>query len=239
MALANQLVYSGKLRCASEQQASARLVLAPMDEMEGASEAVELANGAWLARLVAPGASVVFADTDEVPAPESVDLRTIRNHIEAQLVSIVVRALRRRGVAGHCIGVIAPYRAHLKAIRALIPDADVEIQTVDRFQGRDKDVIVFSGVRSNASGTVGDLLQDLPRMNVAITRARRKFVLIASRSTLSLAPPWRSLLALLARGDGLIVRLPAHAHKSAAALARDALVADTLADLADCDLAGL
>ena len=61
----------------------------------------------------------------------------------------------------------------------------VEMHTADKFQGRDKEVIVISLVRSNSQGSVGDLLQDWRRINVAFTRARSKLIIVGSRTTLS------------------------------------------------------
>jgi DNA replication ATP-dependent helicase Dna2 len=61
----------------------------------------------------------------------------------------------------------------------------LEISTVDRYQGRDKPVIILSFVRSNNRGKVGRLLEDMRRINVALTRAKHKLILVGSLSTLS------------------------------------------------------
>ena len=61
----------------------------------------------------------------------------------------------------------------------------VEVHTVDRFQGRDKDIIIMSMVRSNDTLQIGDLLKDWRRLNVAITRAKSKLILVGSKTTLS------------------------------------------------------
>lgn len=58
------------------------------------------------------------------------------------------------------------------------------MHTADKFQGRDKEVVVLSLVRSNENQTVGDLLKDWRRVNVALTRARTKLLVLGSRSTL-------------------------------------------------------
>lgn len=63
--------------------------------------------------------------------------------------------------------------------------ADVEVETVDRYQGRDKPVIIMSLVRSNGNKQVGSLLSDVRRLNVAFTRAKHKLVLIGCGSTLA------------------------------------------------------
>ena len=70
----------------------------------------------------------------------------------------------------------------------------VESATVDRFQGRDKDMILLSLVRSNPEGHVGQLLQDWRRINVAVTRAKSKLVLLGNSNTLKQAPLLAALL---------------------------------------------
>jgi len=71
----------------------------------------------------------------------------------------------------------------------------VEIKTVDGFQGREKEVVIVSFVRSNKSGTIG-FLKDLRRLNVSITRAKRKLVLIGDSNTLESEGCYRRLVAL-------------------------------------------
>ena len=70
------------------------------------------------------------------------------------------------------------------------------MNTVDGFQGQERDVIVISLVRSNERGEIG-FLHDLRRMNVAITRARMKLILIGDRSTLCRVPFYRRLAAYI------------------------------------------
>ncbi len=71
----------------------------------------------------------------------------------------------------------------------------LEISTIDRYQGRDKSVIILSFVRSNLKGNTGRLLQDKRRLNVALTRAKCKLIMVGSFSTLkSGSVPLRPLL---------------------------------------------
>ena len=78
----------------------------------------------------------------------------------------------------------------------------LELSTIDRYQGRDKDVIILSTVRSNAGGKVGRLLLDMRRLNVALTRAKCKLIIVGSFSTLSKgSDPPRPLLARVNRRD--------------------------------------
>ena len=104
---------------------------------------------------------MVFFDTDEVPARETKFGELTKNDIEAFLVQQTIEALVMGGVRAQDIGVISPYRAQLKAIEARIKERhpDVEVHTVDRYQGRQKKFIIFSLVRSNASQNVSANIQ--------------------------------------------------------------------------------
>ncbi len=98
------------------------------------------------------------------------------------------------------IGLISPYRAQVKYLRHLIKRISffkpfrnsISINTVDGFQGQERDIIVISLVRSNEDGEIG-FLRDLRRMNVAMTRARMKLIIIADSSTLARHPFYRKL----------------------------------------------
>jgi len=110
------------------------------------------------------------------------------NPDEARLVARHVRALLEAGVAASAIGVITPYNAQVQGLRDLLTDLpDLEIGTVDGFQGREKEAIVLSLVRSNDRGEVG-FLTERRRMNVAVTRARRHVALVGDTATLACDP---------------------------------------------------
>lgn len=110
------------------------------------------------------------------------------NRQEADLVVRRVAALRSAGVAAKDIAVIAPYAAQVRLLRdridAAIDGGDaIEVDTVDGFQGREKEAVVISLVRSNAAGDIG-FLADTRRMNVALTRARRKLIVVGDSATI-------------------------------------------------------
>lgn len=98
------------------------------------------------------------------------------------------------------VGLISPYRGQVRLLRQLIKKNAffkpfrhlITINTVDGFQGQERDIIVISMVRSNEDGQVG-FLRDLRRMNVAITRARMKLILIGDDTTLCRHPFYRKL----------------------------------------------
>ncbi len=109
-----------------------------------------------------------------------------------------VGQLIEAGLPAADIAVIAPYAAQIRWLREHAarqePSLDaLEIDTVDGFQGREKEAVVISLVRSNREGEIG-FLADTRRMNVALTRARRKLIVIGDSSTLGGHPFYAALL---------------------------------------------
>lgn len=90
------------------------------------------------------------------------------------------------------VGLISPYKAQVQYLRQLVRKDTffkpyrslITINTVDGFQGQERDVILISLVRANEDGQIG-FLNDLRRMNVAITRARMKLIILGDASTLT------------------------------------------------------
>ncbi|MCC6332666.1 MAG: AAA family ATPase [Myxococcales bacterium] len=129
---------------------------------------------------------VLFLDTagkgfEEVKAPGT---ESLRNEGEAELIVARARELLAAGLSPQELAVITPYRAQASLIRErLIDVAELEVDTVDAFQGREKDAVLVSLVRSNAEQQVG-FLEDLRRMNVAITRPRRHLFVVGDSATL-------------------------------------------------------
>lgn len=120
------------------------------------------------------------ADYDEEVEPEGLSKR---NPMEGRLVLHKVDELLAVGVDPQDIAVIAPYAAQVRWLREHARNPELEIDTVDGFQGREKEAVVISLVRSNRIGEIG-FLGDKRRMNVALTRARRKLFVIGDSATL-------------------------------------------------------
>ncbi len=106
------------------------------------------------------------------------------NPEEAQMVLDQLRKMIEIGVHPKEIAVISPYSAQVRLLASQSPHPDVEIDSVDGFQGREKELVIVSLVRSNMEGEMG-FLADTRRMNVAMTRARRKLIVIGDSATLS------------------------------------------------------
>jgi predicted DNA helicase len=119
---------------------------------------------------------------------------SIENPGTAGLVAWKVRTFIRAGVKAYQIGVIAPYSAQVARLGIELSEeveAGLEIDSVDGFQGREKEVIIFDAVRSNSNSEIG-FLSDQRRLNVALTRAKRKLVVVADAASLSIDPNWSS-----------------------------------------------
>ncbi|HFC12969.1 MAG TPA: DNA-binding protein, partial [Anaerolineae bacterium] len=129
------------------------------------------------------------ASYDEEREPDG---RSWQNPQEANLVIRKVTALLAAGVEPDVIGIITPYSAQTRLIRAKLQQP-VEVNSVDGFQGREKEAIIISLVRSNQRGEVG-FLRETRRMNVALTRARRKLIVIGDSGTISAEPFFTRLL---------------------------------------------
>ena len=98
------------------------------------------------------------------------------------------------------VGIISPYRAQVQYLRRQIKKKEwakpyrqlISVNTVDGFQGQERDIILISLVRANDDGQIG-FLRDLRRMNVAITRARMKLIILGDASTMTRHPFYRKL----------------------------------------------
>ncbi|XP_056616934.1 DNA replication ATP-dependent helicase/nuclease DNA2 [Triplophysa dalaica] len=218
MSLSNALMYEGKLECGSERTASAVLQLPSKAQVEKELDlyVCEPQYSAWVQAALEPNNPVCFLDTSEVPAQETVEKGGISNQTEALLVQALVTLLLKAGCRAADIGVIAPYRQQLKSISSLLQGPTfkaLEVNTVDKYQGRDKSVIIVSFVRSNTEGNLGELLQDWRRLNVAITRAKHKLLMLGSAPSLRRYPPLEKLLCHLQEKD-MIFQLPPAAHEA-------------------------
>jgi len=105
------------------------------------------------------------------------------NRVEAKLIQNIVIQFLNLGIDPSDIGVITPYYDQKILIRKFVKNEILEVDTVDGFQGREKEIIILSLTRSNPQGNIG-FLRDLRRLNVSITRARRKLIVIGDSDTI-------------------------------------------------------
>ncbi|KAL9053487.1 MAG: hypothetical protein Q9162_004725 [Coniocarpon cinnabarinum] len=214
MSVANSLIYNGRLECGNEAVATRRLDLPRWrgDTSADSSRGQANVETSWIARCLAPNSSpLVFLNTDALPPynHEHATNARITNRLEAHLATALISALITSGVPAASIGVITFYRSQLSLLKthlsSLGPGAkEVEAHTADRFQGRDKEVVILSYVRSNEARVVGELLKDWRRVNVAVTRARSKILCVGSRRTLSGDPLLQRLVACFEDDGGVV-----------------------------------
>lgn len=198
------------MQFSSEQFYDGRLVAAPTVAHAGL-DAYDL--------QFAPDLPVEFLDTagfgmQEITIPES---RSTANPEEADLLlKRLAQLLEPYDAAEHendplSIGVIAPYRAQINYLKDAVEENDelsglllhrqLSVGTVDSFQGQERDIIAISLTRSNSQGEIG-FLSDVRRMNVAMTRARKKLLLIGDSSTLGAHPFYKAFLDYVERVGG-------------------------------------
>jgi ATP-dependent RNA/DNA helicase IGHMBP2 len=128
------------------------------------------------------------------------DIRRLNKEEAGLVIQSVERLIREIGEATWLeqkitLGIIAPYSAQVEYLNVLAETSDeimsvkhlVTINTVDAFQGQERDVIAISLVRSNDKGEVG-FLSDIRRTNVALTRARKKLIVVGDSATLGSHP---------------------------------------------------
>lgn len=202
MLLSNSLIYAGRLKCGTEKVSKRSIIIPQLANLRNHHySALNLPSSSlhvclspnrgscWIRDVLDPSTKVVFINTDTV-LPLSLEIAKgsrITNPIEVALATQIVMSLLTVGIAASDIGVITLYRSQLALLKQNLrrtSEVQVEMHTADRFQGRDKEAIVLSLVRSNSENHVGDLLKDWRRVNVALTRARTKLIVLGSWSTM-------------------------------------------------------
>ncbi|KAK9325735.1 DNA replication factor Dna2-domain-containing protein [Lipomyces orientalis] len=216
MTLSNVLIYNGRLKCGTPEVAVRKLSVPRLqeglDEIHSGCGGNCKSERCWIADLLNEQTKVVFVDTDGVPAKETRKGDRIQNEIEAGLVTQFTESLVMCGVPEDSIGIISVYRAQLKLLAYRLQKyPNLEMQTVDKFQGRDKECVIISLVRANEELMVGDLLTDWRRLNVTFTRARSKLVIFGSKKTL-MAVDMLAKFFELVESKGWVYRVPADAH---------------------------
>eukprot|EP00536_Pseudo-nitzschia_multiseries_P012863 jgi/Psemu1/209792/e_gw1.512.15.1 len=210
--ISSESMYGGLMKCGDEKLKS-QLLRLPGFPLH-LPKPIKETSVDWLRTVVDPGRPVVFVDTDAIRTTfqmgcdrnepknsptkgfESLEGKiggkgggSIVNRTEAALVRYVVAALRSCGHDLAEIGVVSPFRAQIRVLEESAAvmswkKEGLELSTIDRYQGRDKRTIVLSLVRSNEKNSAGRLLQDARRLNVALTRAKHKLIVIGSHQTL-------------------------------------------------------
>ncbi|RZC34552.1 DNA replication ATP-dependent helicase/nuclease DNA2 [Asbolus verrucosus] len=216
--LANVLTYKGQLQTANDHVANKTLAVPNIECVKSSYQ-----DSPWLLKALDTSleASVRFIDTGPVwQLPQNsgkffknyafldnLDTDNFINVHEIVIVATLVNALIKGGVTSSDIGVIATYRAQVAQISALLSEKNVDVSTVDQFQGRDKSVVIYSCTKSkDMSKTSSDtqkfeLLQDQRRLTVAITRAKHKLLIVGDSSTLQHYATFSTILEALGKDN--------------------------------------
>lgn len=140
----------------------------------------------WLRAALAPEHALVVVEHDEEGSQQS-------NEFEAGLVEAIARAasegLKLDARSG--LGIVVPHRAQKALLAARLPHLAAAIDTVERFQGGERDLVVVSATVSDRefAASESDFLLEPRRLTVAVSRPRRKLVVVASRAVFDLIPP--------------------------------------------------
>ena len=185
VSLFERLAPQGMVTLLEQHRMNEKIMRYPSDALYGG----KLRAHPAVASHALDGQPLVFIDTAgrgfEEETPE--DSESKLNAGEAELAAGEARALLAT-LPEQDLAVIAPYDAQVQKLRQLLADVPgVEIDTVDGFQGREKEAVIVSLVRSNERGELG-FLEDIRRVNVAITRARKKLVVIGDGATITRHP---------------------------------------------------
>ncbi|WFD00653.1 DNA helicase [Malassezia yamatoensis] len=172
MALSNTLMYAGQLQCGNQAVAQATLSL----------DSFNCSFASWIEPLLSPSARIAFLNTDALPAREERRDGTLENAQEARIIGHLTSYFLRAGVAPKSIGILTPYRRQVRHLQSANPS--VEVVTIDQAQGRDWHLVLVSMVRSNSEANAGSLLRETRRLNVMLTRAKQKLILVGSLATL-------------------------------------------------------
>uniref|UniRef100_A0A5S6PM42 DNA replication ATP-dependent helicase/nuclease n=1 Tax=Brugia malayi TaxID=6279 RepID=A0A5S6PM42_BRUMA len=185
--LSSVLFYDGKLCCANNIIAEAVLNNLTYDPINDStySEAYKLCVSNLLNN------AIVFVDTQSYKNPAFCatfrNFGDVVNSGEAEFIAGLCRLFVKlqQGLSESDLGVISIYRYHVEQLRRIV-QAGIEVNTVDQYQGRDKSIIILSFVwTGEAENRKSELLADCRRINVAITRAKHKLIMVGCQKSLS------------------------------------------------------
>lgn len=190
MSFSSQQFYDGKLtsdESVAKHQLSEKYSGASASEFDRPVTFVDTAGAGWTEELEPDGESR-------------------RNPQEADFVLREVKKLKAAGLPLGDIAIIVPYSAQVRLLREKAGELfggshRLEIDTVDGFQGQEKEVVLISLVRSNDKCEIG-FLSDTRRMNVAMTRARRKLVIVGDSATIGGDPFYQQMLTYVEQAEG-------------------------------------
>ncbi len=158
-------------------------------------------------QALAPEFPLVFLDTLKMKASEYTlpGFHTYQNPVEVEIVLDIVDRALKLGLDEEDIAVISPYLDQIDLLHHQAKNKKIETNLIEALQGREKEVIIFTTVRSNQEGNLGRL-QNLKKLNITLTRARKKIIIVGDSSTL-ISHKMYSLLIRYISEHGLIYQL--------------------------------
>ncbi|XP_066245854.1 DNA replication ATP-dependent helicase/nuclease DNA2 [Euwallacea similis] len=217
-ALANALTYNGELEIGAERIAQATVNIPRFVLITKSCQN-------WIVRALSPKLenAVQFVDTGPVwnltntvswalteNLSEEDHSMDNQNIYEAAIIHTLVSSLVKQGkVPPQHIGVIATYNVQVSLLRHLLKFSDVDVNTVDQFQGKDKEIIIYScskskDLRKEWVDNKFDLTEDKRRLNVAITRAKHKLIIVGDLQTLQKYSTFKKIKDILEKN---VIRL--------------------------------
>ncbi len=142
-----------------------------------------------------PLTPILFIDCPEGKESTLAESFSYFNEAEISLTQQVTDALLSSRLFPDDIGIISPYDQQVSRLKSKLRDYHIEIKSIDGFQGREKEVIIISLVRANSEGNIG-FLRDYRRLNVALTRAKRKLIIIGNKETLQKDRMYQKLIEM-------------------------------------------
>lgn len=210
--LSNFLIYQDKLKCGTPEVYNQCLNIPDINAVS--KYKIQQNNQDWLFDILNPSRKVVFVNYNKYSGiVENVEGDNIINEGECDLVCQTVDGLVKTGVSCNRIGIMTLYRAQLRLLKKKLNKPgyeDLEVLTADQFQGRDKDCIIISMVRSNDEAKSGSLLREIRRVNVAMTRAKSKLIMFGSKDTISSIDEIKVFIDML-QTNGWVYQLPTDA----------------------------
>ncbi|XP_037512396.1 LOW QUALITY PROTEIN: DNA replication ATP-dependent helicase/nuclease DNA2-like [Rhipicephalus sanguineus] len=196
----NKLTYAGQLECGSDDVANASLSLPNLSS----TLSHVLPTDCWILKAISTELknSVVFVCTDDLPPSQEGDCSSSKgtaSGIEVTIIVQLVRVLLKGGLPPEEVGVITPFRNQVQLLKQAVSSvAQVDISTVDQFQGKEKSVVLLSCVKKyEGESKDTEILNDQRRLTVAVSRARHKLIIVGSSSTLRKYKPFEKLLSFL------------------------------------------
>jgi superfamily I DNA and/or RNA helicase len=156
-------------------------------------------NGCWQDKVIDPALPVVFVSTEKVTTYEKKDTKKSTFNVkEAEVIVSIVERLEEIRLQQNQVSIISAYKGQTELLSQMLKN--YSIGTVDSFQGSENDIVIFDLTRDNFNGEIG-FLKEINRLNVAVSRARKKLIIVGNQESLSYVkdPIFKTFLGEISR----------------------------------------